>query len=472
MKYQGHKIMAVTPGSIAEELELEPGDVLLTIDGEELEDIFDYDYMTDAESFVMVVRKANGEEWELEIESGGEDLGLTFENGLMSDYKSCSNKCIFCFIDQMPPGMRETLYFKDDDSRLSFLQGNYITLTNMKDKDIERIIRFHLAPINISVQTMNPELRCKMLHNRFAGEALKKIDRLYEAGTEMNGQIVLCRGVNDGKELAYTIEQLSKYAPVMQSVSVVPVGLSKYREGLYPLEPFTKEDACEVIDLIEKWQKINYERHGIHFIHASDEWYILAEREMPEEGRYDGYIQLENGVGMLRLLHEEVMDALDEKTDDGKEEELSIATGRLPYPYLDKLVKGIMKVYPGRKVHVYPIRNDFFGEKITVAGLITGQDLIAQLKDKPLGDRLILPSVMFKSGEEVFLDDITKTQAEDALQIPINIVKSSGYDLVDAILDPEAAREQTAEHGAYELTMKDAGLTEDGEVIPDWDGEV
>ena len=464
--------MAVTPGSIAEELELEPGDVLLTIDGEELEDIFDYDYMTDAESFVMVVRKANGEEWELEIESGGEDLGLTFENGLMSDYKSCSNKCIFCFIDQMPPGMRETLYFKDDDSRLSFLQGNYITLTNMKDKDIERIIRFHLAPINISVQTMNPELRCKMLHNRFAGEALKKIDRLYEAGTEMNGQIVLCRGVNDGKELAYTIEQLSKYAPVMQSVSVVPVGLSKYREGLYPLEPFTKEDASEVIDLIEKWQKINYERHGIHFIHASDEWYILAEREMPEEGRYDGYIQLENGVGMLRLLHEEVMDALDEKTDDGKEEELSIATGRLPYPYLDKLVKGIMKVYPGRKVHVYPIRNDFFGEKITVAGLITGQDLIAQLKDKPLGDRLILPSVMFKSGEEVFLDDITKTQAEDALQIPINIVKSSGYDLVDAILDPEAAREQTAEHGAYELTMKDAGLTEDGEVIPDWDGEV
>lgn len=472
MKYQGHKIMAVTPGSIAEELELEPGDVLLTIDGEELEDIFDYDYMTDAESFVMVVRKANGEEWELEIESGGEDLGLTFENGLMSDYKSCSNKCIFCFIDQMPPGMRETLYFKDDDSRLSFLQGNYITLTNMKDKDIERIIRFHLAPINISVQTMNPELRCKMLHNRFAGEALKKIDRLYEAGTEMNGQIVLCRGVNDGNELAYTIEQLSKYAPVMQSVSVVPVGLSKYREGLYPLEPFTKKDACEVIDLIEKWQKINYERHGIHFIHASDEWYILAEREMPEEGRYDGYIQLENGVGMLRLLQEEVMDALDEKTDDGKEEELSIATGRLPYPYLDKLVKGIMKVYPGRKVHIYPIRNDFFGEKITVAGLITGQDLIAQLKDKPLGDRLILPSVMFKSGEEVFLDDITKTQAEDALQIPINIVKSSGYDLVDAILDPEAAREQTAEHGAYELTMKDAGLTEDGEVIPDWNGEV
>ena len=473
MKKHEHIVKKVQSGSIAEELGIEPGDQLLEIDGNVIEDIFDYQFYVEAEELVVLVEKPDGEQWEMEIEKeADEGLGIEFEEGLMDEYHSCHNKCIFCFIDQMPPGMRETLYFKDDDSRLSFLQGNYITLTNMSDKDVERIVRYRLEPINISFQTTNPELRCKMLHNRFAGEALKKIDRLYEAGTEMNGQIVLCRGVNDGNELAYTIEQLSKYAPVMQSVSVVPVGLSKYREGLYPLEPFTKEDACEVIDLIEKWQKINYERHGIHFIHASDEWYILAEREMPEEGRYDGYIQLENGVGMLRLLHEEVMDALDEKTDDGKEEELSIATGRLPYPYLDTLVKEIMKVYPGRKVHIYPIRNDFFGEKITVAGLITGQDLIAQLKDKPLGDRLILPAVMFKSGEEIFLDDITKTQAEDALQIPINIVKSSGYDLVDAILDPEAAREQTAEHGAYELTMKDAGLTEDGEVIPDWDSEV
>ena len=208
----------MAPGSIGEELELEPGDVLLTIDGEEIEDIFDYDYMTDSESFVMTVQKKNGEEWELEIESGGEDLGLTFENGLMSEYRSCRNKCIFCFIDQMPPGMRETLYFKDDDSRLSFLQGNYITLTNMSDRDIDRIIRFHLSPINISVQTMNPELRCRMLNNRFAGEALKKIDRLYEAGTEMNGQIVLCKGVNDGEELRYTIERLAAYAPHMQRV--------------------------------------------------------------------------------------------------------------------------------------------------------------------------------------------------------------------------------------------------------------
>lgn len=463
--------MAVAPGSIAEELELEVGDTLMTIDGEELEDIFDYDYMTDTESFVMVVRKKNGEEWELEIESGGEDLGLTFENGLMSDYRSCHNKCIFCFIDQMPPGMRDTLYFKDDDSRLSFLQGNYITLTNMSDKDINRIIRFHLSPINISVQTMNPELRCKMLNNRFAGEALKKLDVLYEAGTEMNGQIVLCKGVNDGKELNYTIEQLAKYAPYMQSVSVVPVGLSKFREGLYPLEPFTKEDACEVIDMIEGWQKKIYEKHNIHFIHASDEWYILAERELPEESRYDGYIQLENGVGMIRLLVEEVMDALDGKEDDGEAEEISMATGRLAFPYLKRLMGELEKVYPGRKVNLYEIRNDFFGEMITVAGLITGQDLIAQLKGQKLGKRLLLPACMFKNGEEVFLDDITKTQAEDALQIPINIVKSSGYDLVDAVLDPEAAEMQTAEHGAYELNMKDFDFTlsEDGEVLEGYD---
>ena len=455
----------MAPGSIGEELELEPGDVLLTIDGEEIEDIFDYDYMTDSESFVMTIQKKNGEEWELEIESGGEDLGLTFENGLMSEYRSCRNKCIFCFIDQMPPGMRETLYFKDDDSRLSFLQGNYITLTNMSDRDIDRIIRFHLSPINISVQTMNPELRCRMLNNRFAGEALKKIDRLYEAGTEMNGQIVLCKGVNDGEELRYTIERLAAYAPHRESVSVVPVGLSKFRDGLYPLEPFTKEDACQVIDLIEEWQKKLYEKHKLHFIHASDEWYILAERELPEESRYDGYIQLENGVGMIRLLYEEFMDALGEKEDDGKTEELSMATGFLPYPYLKRLLDRMAEVYPGRKIHLYPIRNDFFGEMITVAGLITGQDLVAQLKGKPLGSRLLLPSVMFKSGEEVFLDDMTRTQAEAALQIPINIVKSGGYDLLSAILDREAAEEQTTEHGMYEPSMKDLNLSEEGEVL-------
>ena len=448
---KGHLIKSVDPGSIAEEMELEPGDVLLTIDGDEIEDIFDYEYKINSEEITLLVRKKNGEEWELDIVNEYQDLGITFENGLMSDYRSCRNKCIFCFIDQMPPGMRETLYFKDDDSRLSFLQGNYITLTNMKDKDIERIIRFKLAPINISVQTTNPELRCKMLHNRFAGEALQKIDRLYEADIPMNGQIVLCRGVNDGAELDRSIRDLTKYIPAMQSVSVVPVGLSKYRDGLY-LEPFTPEQLGDTIDLIEKWQKKIYAEHGIHFIHASDEFYMGAGRPLPEADRYDGYIQLENGVGMIRLMEEEIAEALEQlhpgEAGEVCPEEISIATGRLAAPYIEQYVERVCRQFPGKKVHVYAIRNDFFGERITVAGLITAKDLIAQLKEQPLGSRLLLPSAMFRSGEETFLDDLTRTDVQNALQVPVDIVKSSGRDFVEAILAP--VKEESSRHGEYE----------------------
>ena len=310
-KEQGHIIKEVHPDSIAEELEIAPGDVLLAINDKEIEDVFDYRYLMKDEYVEVLIRKPDGGEWLLEIDKDyDEDLGVEFENGLMSEYRSCSNKCIFCFIDQMPPGMRDTLYFKDDDSRLSFLQGNYITLTNMKQKDIDRIIHMQLAPINISVQTTNPELRCKMLHNRFAGEKLKFLDDLYEAHIEMNGQIVLCKGVNDGEELERSIRDLSKYLPFMRSVSVVPAGLTKYREGLYPLELFSKEEAERVIDQIEAHQQKFYEKFGLHFIHASDEWYIMAGREFPEEERYDGYIQLENGVGMMRLLRTEVEEEL------------------------------------------------------------------------------------------------------------------------------------------------------------------
>lgn len=454
-KNKGHVIKAIDSGSIAEELELEPGDKLLTINGNEVEDIFDYEYYVDSESMVMLVEKADGELWELEIENDYEDLGITFENGLMSDYKSCSNKCIFCFIDQMPPGMRETLYFKDDDSRLSFLQGNYITLTNMKDHDIQRIIDFKLAPINISVHTTNPELRCRMLHNRFAGTALKKIDTLYEAQIPMNGQIVLCKGFNDGEELERSIRDLSGYLPYMQSVSVVPVGLSKYRDGLEQLEPFGKEDAARTIDIIENWQKKLYKEHGLHFIHASDEFYILAERELPEEERYDGYPQLENGVGMLRLLDTEVTEALDMLSGDMKEEsevgseELSLATGLLAYPYLKQQIEKITTRYPQKKIHLHTIRNEFFGELITVAGLITGQDIMKQLSGKKLGGRLLLPACMFRSGEEVFLDDVTRTEVQNALQVPVNIVKSSGQDLVNAILYGNT--EEDVVYEGYEL---------------------
>lgn len=449
MSRKGHKIGAVDPGSIAEALELEPGDCVLSIDGHELEDIFDYEYYINSEAIVMEVRKADGEEWELEIENGYEDLGITFENGLMSEYRSCRNKCVFCFIDQMPPGMRETLYFKDDDTRLSFLQGNYVTLTNLSDYDVERIIKFKLAPINISVQTTNPELRCEMLHNRFAGQALKRIDELYKAGVPMNGQIVLCKGLNDGEELERTIRDLSKYLPYMESVSVVPVGLSKFRDGLYPLKPIEREDAAKTIDLIERWQKKLYEEHGTHFIHASDEFYILAGRPLPEEERYDGYIQLENGVGMLRLLEEEVESALQELQGDGVEEEISIATGQLAAPFIERHVNSVRRKYPNCTIHVYPIRNHFFGEQITVAGLVTGQDLIGQLKDKRLGSRLLLPECMFRSGEEVFLDDITRGELQKALQVKVDIVKSSGQDFVQAVLHP--VEEGSPSYEGYEL---------------------
>lgn len=436
-----HVIHRVLPGSIAQELEVEPGDVLLSVNGHEIEDVFDYHYYSNEEYLTVAIRKGNGEEWELDIEKEYEDdLGIEFENGLMDDYRSCHNKCIFCFIDQMPEGMRDTLYFKDDDSRLSFLQGNYVTLTNMKEHDLERIIAYRLGPINISVQTTNPKLRCKMLNNRFAGEALKKIDRLYEAGIPMNGQIVLCKGINDGEELARSITDLMRYMPVMESVSVVPVGLSRFREGLFPLEAFTKEDACQVLDLIHHFQKICMQKSGLHFIHASDEWYLLAEKELPEEENYDGYIQLENGVGMLRLLRTEFAEALENaaakrmRTVAGEVSHVTIATGLLAAPTIRELAESFMKSFPEKQVQVIPIANHFFGEQITVSGLLTGHDIIEQLKGKELGDRLLLPCNLLRSGEEVFLDDVTLAQVESALQVKIDIVKSSGQDLVSCLL--------------------------------------
>ena len=430
-----HKISRVLPGSIAEELEIEPGDVLLTVNDQPIEDVFDYHYYTNEEYLTVLIRKPDGEEWELEIEKEfEEDLGIEFESSLMDEYRSCRNKCIFCFIDQMPPGMRKTLYFKDDDSRLSFLQGNYVTLTNMSDHDIDRIIRYHLGPINISFQTTNPELRCKMLNNRFAGDVFPKIRRLADAGIEMNGQIVLCRGVNDKEELERSIRDMATYLPSLRSVSVVPVGLSKYRDGLYPLEPFDAASAAEVIDTIEAWQKKIYPVYGVHFIHASDEWYLLANRPLPEEERYDGYLQLENGVGMLRLLYEEVKAEVETmEMDTSWHRVLSLATGRLAAPYMEKLGAMIREKLPNVTLQVYEIRNDFFGERITVSGLITAQDLIAQLKDQELGEELLLPCNMLRSGEDVFLDDLTVADVEKALQTKLRIVESDGCDFVRAV---------------------------------------
>ena len=429
-------ISSVVPGSIAEEMEIEPGDVLVSVNGQTPEDVFDYRYLINEEKVLVLIRKPDGEEWELEIEKVcEEDLGMEFENGLMDEYRSCRNKCIFCFIDQLPKGMRETLYFKDDDSRLSFLQGNYLTLTNMNDHDLDRIIYYKLSPLNISFQTTNPKLRQKMLRNRFAGQLLDKVRRLKAAGIIMNGQIVLCKGVNDGEELERSIGDLTEFLPELQSVSVVPVGLTRYREGLYPLEPFTKDDARQVLESIHKWQKRMMEKCGTHFIHAGDEWYVLAEQPVPEEEAYDGYPQLENGVGMLRLLKEEVEQALAGLPGDERERDVTIATGELAAPFLWEHAARLQKKFPNVRIRVITIHNEFFGGRITVAGLVTGQDLTEQLKGRELGDRLLITANMLKNSEPVFLDDVTVKDVEKTLQIKISIVESSGNDFVKCIID-------------------------------------
>lgn len=435
MKKQWHLITGVEPGGIGEECGLEPGDRIGAINGHEIEDFFDYQYYIEEEFLRVEVLTKDNEECTLEIEKEeDEDLGITFESFLMDEYQSCCNKCVFCFIDQMPPGMRETLYFKDDDSRLSFLQGNYITLTNMKEKDIERVIRYHLAPINISVHTTNPELRCQMLHNRFAGDMLAKIRRFYEAGIPMNSQVVLCKGINDGGELDRTIRELGEFLPYMESLSVVPVGLTRYREELPKLEAFTREDAENVLAQIQGWQKHFLAKKGTSFVHASDEWFILAGREFPPEEYYEGFGQLENGVGMMRLLIGEVEERLAQLTGDDRERIVSVATAKLAYPTIRRLAKQVSEKYPHIHVHVYCIANTFFGEQITVTGLLTGQDIRRQLAGRELGEELLLPCNVLKADEDIFLDDMRLSDLAEALQVPVNIIQSEGQDFVDKII--------------------------------------
>ncbi len=514
MKETAKEIRSVAEGSIAMEMEIEPGDLLLSINDTPVTDIFDYMFLTEDTYLEVLIRKPSGEEWLLEIDKEeDEELGIGFGSGLMDEYRSCRNRCIFCFIDQMPPGMRETLYFKDDDSRLSFLQGNYVTLTNMSEEDLDRIIRYHMSPINISFQAMNPELRCRMLHNRFAGDILKKVRKLADAGITMNGQIVLCRGVNDGAELEYSLEVLSGLYPALVSVSVVPVGLTKYREGLYPLEPFEKEDACAFLDQIGIWQEKMRSLHGVNFVYASDEWYLKAERPLPADEAYDGYPQLENGVGMLRLLETEVQAWLDdvpegeslnsagedgavntagvvdtaggavrsagvvdtagsavrsagvvdtagaaaetERRNSPDLRQISIATGKLAGPFIRALADRVQKKVPALRTEVYEIRNDFFGETITVSGLITGQDLKKQLAGKDLGETLLIPVNMLRAGERVFLDDLTVEDLQEALGVPVQAVGASGEEFCRALLGEEFCRRLTGE--AFCREQMDAG---------------
>ncbi len=430
-------IKKIEEGSIAQELGLVPGDRLLAINGQQIRDIFDYQYEIQEGYVELLIEKTDGEQWLYEVEKDcEEELGAVFESGLMDEYHSCSNRCCFCFIDQMPPGMRETLYFKDDDSRLSFLQGNYITLTNMDRQELERVARYHFSPINVSVHTIDPELRCRMLHNRFAGDIMDKLHFLAQAGIEMNGQVVLCRGINDGAVLEQTVDGLAGLWPHMRSLSVVPVGLTRYRDGLEPLEPFGKKEAEVLLDAVGVWQERLRKETGVGFVYASDEWYLLAGRPLPSQEMYDGYPQLENGVGMLRLLEEELAEALWEMEGDEREIYGAVATGLLAAPFLEKYMERIQERFPRVRIRVYPIENRFFGESITVSGLLTGQDIWEQLKERDLGEKLLLPCNMLRSGEEVFLDDWTVSELERRLKIPVSVVDPSGEDLIQAVLQP------------------------------------
>lgn len=443
-------ITGVEKGSIAEELQLEPGDELLSINGQEIEDILDYHFLSEDEYLEILIRKADGEEWLLEVEKDADEaLGLVFEESLMDSYRRCRNNCIFCFIDQMPEGMRPSLYFKDDDSRLSFLQGNYVTLTNMDDADLDRIIRYNLSPINISFQAMNPALRCRMLNNRFAGDVFEKAAKLTDAGIQVNGQIVLCKGVNDGSELDYSLKKLEELGDNLASVSVVPVGLTDWRQNLPPLSPFDSEDCRKVVSQIEEWQAHFRTVFGRNLVYASDEWYLAGGLPLPEDEAYDGYVQLENGVGMVRLLSEETKEALRCRKGDDRKGKVTIATGRLAAPALTSLAEQITEKYPGLSVRVIPIENRFFGSRITVAGLITGRDLTGQLQGKDLGDRVLISSSMLKADEDIFLDDMTLSEAEELLNTPLYAVDSEGEAFVNAVIgnftDYNRSRRQTYE---------------------------
>lgn len=464
---KGHKIRTVKEGGIAWELGLAPGDRLLEINGRPIRDVFDYEYEMREEYVELSVEKADGEQWVYEVEKDyDEELGAEFENSLMDDYRSCSNRCLFCFIDQMPPGMRKTLYFKDDDSRLSFLQGNYITLTNMDWEELARVAQYHFSPINVSVHATDTDLRCKMLHNRFAGDIMEKLKYLAQAGIELNGQIVLCKGLNDGEILEKTIGDLAGLLPHMRSLSVVPVGLTRYREGLFPLTLFSWEEAQKTLDQIGRWQERLRRQWGAGFVYASDEWYLLAGRPLPAQADYDGYPQLENGVGMLRLLEEEFMEALEAQHGDDRAIQGSLATGALAAPFLERYMKELQRKFPRTRIEVFPVENRFFGESITVSGLLTGQDLWERLKGRPLGERLLIPCNMLRSGEETFLDDWTVAELERRLNVPIVVTDPAGEDLLQAALGA-LAKGKHKRRQIYEQTDRShCGQAECGEIDP------
>lgn len=411
----------VVRGSIAEELGVEPGDIILSINGEKVVDIIDYKYMVTDDYIEMDIQKPDGEVWELEIEKEyDEDIGISFTNPLIDQAKNCRNKCIFCFIDQLPEGMRETLYFKDDDSRLSFLQGNFVTLTNMSEEEIDRIIRYRISPINISVHATDPELRVKMLNNKNAGKLYGILERFAHAGIEMNCQIVAVPGVNDGEALENTLSDLSKLYPNVHSVAIVPVGVTKYREGLYCVDIYDKRSAEDMVRRVEKLQSDYLGILGTRFAFISDEFYILSGIEIPDTDYYEGFPQLENGIGLIRSFKDEVEESLEQKVENRENvKKYTIATGKLAYGFMKDVADLIKYKYRNVEIDVVEVENEFFGKDITVSGLLTGSDLIKALKDIDLGDVLLISRSMMKRDEEIFLDDVTIEQLRERLGVEI-----------------------------------------------------
>lgn len=412
------------------------GDKLISVNSNRIRDFLDYEFYVKEEKLFLEIEH-NGKVRLVKIsKKPEEDLGLIFGSFLMDNQQRCKNKCIFCFIDQNPEGMRESIYFKDDDSRLSFLFGNYITLTNLTDDDIDRIIKMHISPVNISVHTMNKELRVMMMKNKNAGQCLDYIKRLADAGIEINTQLVLCPGINDGKELEYSLNELATLYPAVRSIAAVPVGVTKHREGLFVMPEYTKETSAEVIDIINSFGEAFKEKHGTRLAYASDEFYLKAERAIPDSDYYEEYSQFDNGVGMLSLLNSEVSDVmakLDKNADVRRR--LSVVTGTAAYPLIRSICHKLMDIYPQLQVDVYEIKNDFYGHTVTVAGLITAGDIINQLKSKQLHSILLIPDVMLMKDSDLFLDNLSVSDVEKALNVSVvTVLSHDGADLVSKII--------------------------------------
>ena len=431
------RITSVEPGSPARRARIHKGDTLISINGNAITDVLDYRfYMTDEHLEILLCDQEKKLRTVVVEKDEYDDLGLEFETYLMDRQMGCKNACIFCFVDQTPPGMRKSLYFKDDDTRMSFLFGNYTTLTNLKEGDIQRIIKMHISPINISIQTMNPALRVQRMKNPFAGESLKFVRMLTEGGIKINTQIVLCPGYNDGEQLEYSLSELAKLGPNVQSIAVVPVGLTRYREKLTPLRGFFPQEAVEVVKTMERWGEYFCKEYGTRTAYASDEFYILAGKDFPPYEFYEDFAQLENGVGMMTLMQHDFTQALKEAQleQSPAAHRCTIATGQLAYPMMQNFAERVQQAFPQVQVQVKKIRNDFWGPTITVAGLITGQDLLVQLEGLDLGSELLIPANMLRHEQDRFLDDLTLEQVQETLGVPVLPVENDAFELLARML--------------------------------------